>query len=290
MEAENARLGAKLEKLRSDGDPAFLQSTIDSIDQKMGDLQRKIEALNTHHTQKVKTYHTKIEALSTECEVFDRRRQQLEEELDRIHERLDWLTNPFSQCTDITVSPHAARVRIGELKDELKARTMQIENDERQIESIGQEITELGTVIESVQQQNDDGRAQLDQMIREKASREKELQKLEKVQQVFAEQAALLHDLDESKQRVDAENIRLRNQLDLIRAKARQVAIDNRSLKRSLDIYDSELASRAGDGSEPDRAEFDRVLSAFRAIRESLNLIQDASPADVSHAVVHGPS
>jgi chromosome segregation ATPase len=291
LQAEDAELQQQYSQLQSECDASELRAVIQKIDERSQSLQEKIQVLNARYRQKVKHYQARLDALAIEIEDLGLKRSQFEKELDRIQERIDWITNPLSACNDISISPHATKAHLGHLRSELESRQSQLKIGQSQIDHANEEIADLSERLEEVRQENQQTQSEIEKLREQKADKEKVVRSLEKERAELTERSAKLRRMDDMKRHIEAENIKLRQELEAVKAKARQLAIDNRSLRQSLDHSDGEITRLTAQKEEmqmgqEDIDRFNEVLGGFKMIRESLNLPSDYSPSEISSAVL----
>jgi chromosome segregation ATPase len=292
VQAENAKLQQQYAKIQNECDASELRAVIQKIDKRSESLQKKMQILNERYRQKLKHSQNRLDELTVETEDLGLKQSQFEKELDQIQERIDWITNPLSACDDISVSPHIARAHLGQLLSELESKQSQLKIEQDHIDHAEKEITDLSEQMEEVRQRNQKIQIEIEKLKEQKADKEKVVRALEKEKAELTERFVKLRQMDEMKRHIEAENIQLKWELETVKAKARQHAIDNRSLRQSFDHFEDEISRLTSQKEEvemkqQDTDHFNQVLSGLKKIRDSLNLPPDCSPSEISNAVLN---
>ncbi|OHT13901.1 hypothetical protein TRFO_15778 [Tritrichomonas foetus] len=288
---ENAALTEKQNQLQYEEDPQKLKETIEFIDGKMGELQSKVSFVNKKHHQKITQLRSKVNQYQISVNDLRNDKAAIEGELDRIHQEIDAMTNPLTQCKDESKSPHYARIRLNEIKTEFTQAQKKHQAEMEEIKLLEQNIDALETKLTSLNKKMQRGKDELESLETEYESKEKILTEMNEKRKAMKEIATRKHEIDEVKRHADAENLRLKQELETAKARSRQCAIDNNLLLKTIEnlkLKKSEFLQIHHDSTlnENEINQFDGVLNAFRTIRESLSLSSESTPMQITDAVL----
>ena len=291
LKKENAELEEKQNVLKVEESPHKLKETIEYIDNKMNSLQSKVIFLNKNHQQKIAQLRSKLNQYQVSVNDLKNDKASIENELDKIHQEIDAITNPLTQCKDESKSPHYARIRLNEIKNEYATAQKKHQDDLEEIGILEQTIDALETKLASLNKKMQRSKEELASLEGEYDSKEKILIEMDEKRKMMKEIASRKKEIDEVKRHADAENIRLKRELESAKDHARQCAIDNNLLKKtiqSLDDKRNELIQIQNDTkmTDADTSEFNNVLDSFKTLRESLSISTDSTPAQITNSIL----
>ena len=290
LELENRELLAKLSRINEETDETTLRTLIDNIDSRMREMQERIKRVNEKEHQKTTVLREQLRRLAAETDEMNSQKEGMERALDLIHERIDMLTNPLTACEDTSLSPHLARVRLGEMLDAVDQKRCELEQEEMEINELVKKIQSVKATMKSVSGEIDHDERLLQELVKERDSKESEFREVEAKRMEVCEKTRHLEAIERTKRSVEADNIRLRQELESLKAKTRHLVISHHSLVKSADENDASIviASREREAvalSKDDSAHFDDVLSCFKRIREAYHLTENTSLREILNAV-----
>lgn len=292
MKQEKEELQSTLEVQIEENSPKKLRSTIATIDAKLNELQAKIQILNQRHNHKIDKYQAKISQYRTDIEKLTVTRNSMEVQLDQIHKKIDLLMNPLADCVDPSVSPHAARVQLAQLTQELNEKQQELQDKTEEIEQMEIDIAALQSTVQSFDQRISRETQKYESMNQEYLKRESELKQLKQKKDVLDGCSHKLRDLDDNNRFLTAENLKLKSDLEHLKNKSRQLAIDNNSMTKTLEMIETETqqlreSTHTQKLSRKELSAFEEVMSAFRSIREALDLPSESTPSQITQAVLY---
>ena len=290
LQHENADLLDKLAHGNEEADEADLKRMIAAIDSRMVELKERIRVVNQKHHEKSRSLKAQLERLTAETDDMTMQKRGMERALDLIHEKIDMFTNPLTACDDTSLSPHMARVRLGEVVEAVEQKRRELSKEESEIQELVKNIQNVKATMKAVTSEIDGDEEVLKKLITERENKEIEVRDLEVKKAEVCEKTEILDAVERTKRAVDADNIRLRQELEAVKARARQLVISHQSLLKSADVNEvtirnAEREKQATAMSSDDSRRFDDVLNCFKVIREAYHLSEQTSLRDISNAV-----
>lgn len=292
LQKEITDLLERQEQLKKEENPQSLKETIEHIDERLSELQTKIQVVTKNHKNKVSQYKSKISKY--ESSVLDLRNDKstIEAQLDQIHQEIDIIINPFTNVRDENKSPQFAQVKLIEVKKEYAETQKIVQEEQDQIDILTGEVEGLDTTLSSLKSKMDRYQKTLSDLQIEFDAKEKILIEIEEKRKVMKEIAHKKREIDEIKKHVESENLRLNQELESAKERYKNLAIDNDKLlkdKNFLDLQRRELLiiQKQNILTEDDIEKYNHVSNSYQNIKESLQLPSNMEPSQITDAILH---
>jgi hypothetical protein len=273
----------------------ILQPAIDDqvrrVTRKLRKITERIAVVGTENEREMAMLRKKRRVVASEINAVQQFRTDLEQELDRVHAQIDFLTNPLAIAgRDTPQSPHHMRYEVIALEGEVKRL-------QAAIAAVRGEIREAAAArgqAEAAAVSARDAAAAREHKFAEIQTRAKEEEELIAT---FSQLLEQLRNVRKELRRSDRERtkqkgiqIRLRHRLKVTREQCRELEISTASLVHSQETLAKEIeAARAmvdqGGASADHSNLFQQVLDVFRELRNELGLPLSASPRRVRQMV-----
>ena len=241
LEQVNTSLREELKTVREEDNPKQLKHTLALIDIKVEELQKKISLLTRKHERDTQKCKAAIQRLKLEDEAMQQETCEMKRALDTIHSKIDMYTNPLTAANQDIPTPHTVRVRLDGSHARLEEQRKKIKSEERQCQKLAKNIDELKAGIQSITKDIDRDNVELQHILREVNEKESVIEEMRSQRDGVSRTAGDLRRLERERRSIEAQIIQLKTELDLAKARTRQLVIDNHSLKQSLEV---ERASR----------------------------------------------
>ena len=104
LQNEISELIEKQEQLKKEENPQTLKETIEHIDERMSELQSKIQVVTKNHKNKVSLYKAKISKYENSVLELRNDKSTIEAQLDQIHQEIDIITRIFKNIMPLCCS------------------------------------------------------------------------------------------------------------------------------------------------------------------------------------------
>lgn len=256
------------------------------IQQKVKQTETNMHTVTEAHKEQIAKLERKKRRL--EADINDRRGAftEFEEELDSIHKKIDYLTDPLVIKKRGRDTPHLTRYQLFDMQQKceqlqrsLREETSEVSDIQGQIEETTDTITELESLI---RKQNDE----LRELKRLCALGETNLQEMKKLSEALNNKRKVVKKLDRARRKMLSEKIRVKHGLEISRSKVRELEIDAHSLGKSLKVAEDSRDKNAKTlkrvtVSEFNTMRFNEIVNAFKTIRNELDMPEDATPIDI---------
>ncbi|OHT04117.1 hypothetical protein TRFO_06420 [Tritrichomonas foetus] len=293
-------LSEKLNKLIKEKEALESQTfeNIDDLQIKVKEIDNKLETLNSgiitiKRKNNQKLLKLKLQIQKNYVDVKDLRaaRTDLENELDIIQSKIDYLTNPLAVPKDDIKTPHIMRYQLIELQKTFENLTKELEKEKQETDEIECQINELDQFVLNNDEKNKDLKEkanELNTILEKHQTTLKQIKLKENQTKDFKSQLDLF---DEVKRSLNFDKIKYKHELEDAEAKWRQLAIDNKSLLKTKDyiesqIHDAQKVLKKSTLSQYDKELFDSTMSTFKQLREELCLPLSTSPHDIVSIVL----
>lgn len=269
-----------------------LHEKIKEVEQRSVTVVSNITTMKAKFRRKIQKRKMKIEKFQIDIKELKENRLEIEKELDSVQAKIDYLTSPLAIPHDeMITSPNEVRFQVIDLQKKLEALKQQQNEENLNIKQIESQILDLNRYAKETNDKISEKKIELENLNKTFLKQQNILQYINENQAKITKINDQLKILNETKRSLKFDKIRLNRKLDDINSQWMQLAINNKSLKKTESLLETQKNKaiqeiQQSTLSDYDKEMFELVLDANRKLREELLLSLNATPKEISDIVI----
>ena len=269
-----------------------LQTKVNKIDEQLNRLNSCIQIIKKKNQKHELDLKLRIQKNLSHIKELHKTRTELETELDTVLGKIDFLTNPLSTPnTKFQMqSPHIWRYQLIELEKQHEELQKQLNKDNQEIEDIENQINKYENICDDEKEKMEAGE-ELQNLTEALQDHQRKFQKIKLGKSQIKDLKEQIKITDEIKRHKNFERIKLKHMVEDLESRWRQLAIDNKSLKKTINYLEQQKQSTQTAFpnyilTDDDKQFFEIALTTLRDLRKELSLSYNMSPHDIASYIL----